>query len=97
MHIHLGELQSYYRSGQGRGPHAWDDAHVVGWLKRMRIPPYQDALPVQPKGTPCPVCGPTIFGGVRTQVSFPGGAEMVCAGCSRVWLELDAERTAEHP
>lgn len=94
MQNHVEQLASYYRSGQGhRPPYAWSDAHVEGWLKRLRIPPYQDALPVRPKGSPCPECGPGIFGGARTFCSFPGGAEFQCDGCKGRWLEVDGPET----
>lgn len=89
MEKHVEQLASYYRGTQGhRAPYAWSDAHVEGWLRRLRIPPYQDALPVLPQGTQCEGCAPAIYGR-RTVAHFPGGAEFTCGGCGRVWLELE--------
>lgn len=93
MRDHAEQLASYYRSNQGhRAPYAWDDGHVLGWLKRLRIPPHERDLPVLPQGSRCPKCEPSVFGGRRTTTSFPGGAEFVCGACGAVWLELSAEQ-----
>lgn len=90
MKEHVERLASYYRSNQGhRPPYAWDDAQVMGWLARLRIPPFQAALQVLPKSSPCQKCGPSIYGGRRTTAVFPGGAEFICDGCKGRWLELD--------
>lgn len=91
MHSHAEQLAAYYRAGQGhRPPYAWSDAHVEGWMKRLRIPPFEKALQVLPRGADCPRCGPqSIFGGRRTEVTFPGGCEFVCSGCATRWLELE--------
>jgi hypothetical protein len=88
---HVEQLASYFRSNQGNvPPYGWDDEHVRDWCKRLRIPPYESALPVLPRSSPCPKCGPAVFGGRRTRVTFPGGAEFACGGCNAAWLELDA-------
>jgi hypothetical protein len=70
-------------------PYGWSQVHVEGWAKRLRIPPFHDALPVQAKGSGCLDCGPSLFSGARTLTVFPGGAEMICGRCRTQWLELD--------
>lgn len=91
MHAQAEHLASYYRGNQGhRAPYAWDDSHVVAWLKRLRISPHEFTLPALAPGSDCPSCGPqSIFGGRRTLCTWPGGAEFICGRCETKWLELD--------
>ena len=95
MKDHVEALAAYWRSNQGNvPPYGWTDEHVRGWLARLRIPPHAETLPVKPKGSACPACGPSIFGARRALVSFPGGAEFICDGCRATWLELDTQPVA---
>ena len=91
MQNHAEHLASYYRGNQGhRPPYGWDDGHVLTWLKRLRIPPYEFALPALAPASDCPPCGPqSVFGGRRTLCTFPGGAEFICGRCEMTWLELE--------
>jgi hypothetical protein len=88
MHGHLDQLRAFWRAQQG-GPKAnWDDAFVERWMKLLRVPPYENEMPVQPVGSSCLSCGPqSIFGGKRTTTTFPGGFAFICDGCKAEWLE----------
>jgi hypothetical protein len=61
---------------------------VVDWLKTLRLPPYEAALPVLAKGTRCPHCGPASgrSPAERTTTVFPGGWRVKCGTCDFEWL-----------
>lgn len=69
----------------------WSEQHVIEWMETLRLPPYEDALPLQAKGAGCPSCRPEPgqLTSRRTELVFEGGARLRCDGCGRRWLELD--------
>jgi hypothetical protein len=99
MRSHVQALRLYFlalRHGLTRGErHAvkvdWSEDAVLEWLRVLRVPPYQDAYPVRPRGSGCERCSPG--GGhpveISTLLTFEGGAKMGCRGCNGAWLELE--------
>jgi hypothetical protein len=72
----------------------WNEKLVEQWLEALRLPPFEDALPVRAAGAGCGRCGVaqgTVPSG-RTELVFPGGARLKCQTCGQVWLELDGKR-----
>ena len=79
-----------------RGPNEldvrWSESHVVDWMKALRLPPFESALPVRWPGAGCSRCGiaqSTVPSG-RTELVFPGGARLRCQSCGDRWLELES-------
>lgn len=69
----------------------WSEQHVIEWMETLQLPPYERALPVQPKGAPCPACAPEPgqVSSRRTELVFDRGARLRCDRCGLRWLELD--------
>ena len=72
----------------------WSEDAVIEWLRVFRVPPYQDAYPVRPRGSGCDGCAPGSGHPVEisTLLTFAGGAKMGCRSCGRAWLELEDAR-----
>jgi hypothetical protein len=87
---HVKRLRRYYADVRaGRPSEVWTHAMSVEWLRVLRLPPYEHDYPVLPRMSICPCPTPQKL----TQMVFPGGAKLRCAGCGAQWLEL--ERQAE--
>jgi hypothetical protein len=98
MDEHLRPLRIYYlalRHGLtgGKLEVSWSAQHTLDWLQTLRLPPFEDALPVRPERSPCPKCGWRKAGGMEAtlaavrRLEFPGGARSECLGCGERWLE----------
>jgi predicted SprT family Zn-dependent metalloprotease len=61
---------------------------AVEWLKTLRVPPYEDALPVSTWAEACGVCE-LHQRQVRTVTVFHGGYRMRCDTCRSEWLVLE--------
>jgi hypothetical protein len=88
----LRQLRIYYLAlkhrldARGKVEIYWDEDAVVEWCRVLRLPPHQDAYPVQ-RSNRCARCvgkPDTVF----TQRIFPGGAKFECRTCGSVWLCL---------
>ncbi len=97
MREHALKLRLYYfalRHKMTRGNDLevrWSERLVVDWMKTLRVPPYDSALPIRPRASSCTSCKqrgqqPWIF----TDGVFPGGVRMRCQSCGEIWLEEDA-------
>lgn len=87
MLTHVGYLRRYYadvRAGRTPAAGEWDDHMVIEWAKILRCPPYEDALPVRPRMSPCGCATPKLY----TRTVWPEGSKTVCGSCHAVWLEL---------
>jgi hypothetical protein len=64
---------------------------VVEWFKLLRLPPYRDAYPVRPAGSPCVSCPPPAGRALEvvTERTFPDGRKMACLACHAAWLEVE--------
>lgn len=101
MNAHLAKLRVYYfavQKGLTSGAHEldvrWSERFVLDWLKTLRVPPYEDAIPLRPRSSGCETCRargdqPWIY----TDGLFPGGVRMRCQTCGETWLEEDPEPT----
>src|SRR5512146_243652 len=81
MQAHLAKLRVYYfavQRGLTSGAHEldvrWSERFVLDWLKTLRVPPFEDAIPVRPRASGCE----TFFNDaatteIYTDGVFPGG------------------------
>lgn len=99
MGPHLQKLRLYYlalRHGLASPANVvdvhWDEDLVVDWLKVLRLPPYETAYELRPRGSSCTRCAPRpqLQAITQTDRVFPGGAKIRCTLCGATWLE-------EHP
>lgn len=69
----------------------WSEDAVIEWLKILRVPPFENAYPIRPRGAACAKCprGDGHPVETTTLMTFAGGAKMGCRGCNEAWLELD--------
>lgn len=74
----------------------WSEAFVLEWLKTLRVPPFDRAYPLLPRGTPCQTCAktPGLQSALVTDVVFPGGARVRCQGCNCAWIEDEKAEAA---
>lgn len=95
MDEHVRTLRLYYLAltrglvDRGKAVRAhWSPRQVDEWLEALRLPPFERRLPLLRAGHPCPACGPSqgIQSGIRTELTFPGGARVRCAECGARWL-----------
>lgn len=100
MRDHLTRLRVYYfalrhglTTSQGNGLDVhWSERFVIDWMKTLRVPPFDAALPVRPRGAKCEGCEKTgAQPWVYTDGLFPGGVRMRCQTCGDVWLEHEAQ------
>jgi hypothetical protein len=99
MAAHARKLRLYYLALRHRlasaGKHEvdvrWSEELVLEWFKVLRLPPFQHAYEVRPRGAGCGKCQKTTNDrtALHTEQSFPGGAKMSCYACGAVWLEED--------
>jgi len=69
----------------------WSEAHVIDWMKTLRLPPFEQTLPLRAQGQGCPTCPPEpgqVPSG-RVELVFPEGTRLRCESCGAQWLELD--------
>ena len=100
MRTHVTPLRVYWLAlkhglvqDEEHGLHlALSEETVVEWFKLLRLPPYQNAYPVRPTGSPCADCQAPEgrANEVTTERTFPDGRKMVCLACRTTWLELEA-------
>ena len=87
LHPHVKRLREYYAAiAAGRATSVWSHAMNVEWMQILRLPPYENDLPVRARMSPCTACD---ISRPFTEAVFPGGSKHRCA-CGAVWLELDA-------
>lgn len=86
MHGHAEKLGQFYLSQKDGRPTDWSADFVEDWAKRLRVPPYESALEVRPRGSRCE-CTPDA--GSRTKCVWPDGHEACCSACGRGWIELN--------
>lgn len=69
----------------------FDEQVIAEWLKVLRVPPFENAYPVRPRGSACSHCPKGDGHPVETAtlLIFVGGAKMGCRACGEAWLELD--------
>ena len=99
MDVHARKLRIYYLALRHKlaSPHKgevdvrWSEERVQEWLKVLRMPPYEAAYEVRPRGSGCRRCEKTGNDrtSIHTEQTFPGGAKMSCYACGDVWLEED--------
>jgi hypothetical protein len=98
MRQHVSKLRVYYvalKKGLTTPGHdlevKWTEPFVIEWLKTLRVPPFEKAYPVRPRGSPCSRCQKSREqqSAVFTDSNFPGGTKMRCRGCGTAWLEMD--------
>ena len=104
MGLHARALRLYWlavRHGLVTGDKAavkveWNADSVIEWLKVLRVPPWDRAYPVRPRGSACRRCprGDGHPVETTTLLSYSGGAKMGCRACGDAWLELESEATA---
>jgi hypothetical protein len=98
MGQHVQRLRVYYiavQKGLTSPSHEldikWSEPFVVEWLKILRVPPFERAYSVRPRGSRCGRCSETRNEqtSVFTELNFPGGSKMRCQACEAAWVELD--------
>ncbi len=100
MGMHARALRLYWlavRHGLASGDRAvvkveWNSDAVIEWLKVLRVPPWEGAYPVRPRGSSCRRCprGDGHPVETTTLLSFGEGAKMGCRRCGDAWLELES-------
>ena len=100
MDIHARKLRLYYLAlrhrlaspGRREVDVRWSEELVLEWLKVLRLPPYEAAYEIRPRGAGCGRCQKTTNDrtALHTEQNFPGGAKMSCHACGAVWLEEDS-------
>lgn len=100
MDAHARKLRIYYLAVRhrlaspltGEVDVRWSEERVLEWLKLLRLPPYESAYPVRPRGAGCPRCEKSTNDrtALHTEQTFPGGSKMSCHACGAMWLEEDA-------
>ena len=103
MDDHVRVLRVYYlalRHGLSTGKLdvSWSADHTRMWLEALRLPPFENALPLRPVDSTCSRCG---RGGPKAaneaapaplrRMTFPGGARVECLSCRAVWIETAPE------
>jgi len=105
MHAHAQKLRLYFLALE-RGLTSpkreldvhWSEPFTLEWLKTLRVGPYAQAYPLQPRGAPCPQCRQRgQQSSTRTELVFPGGVRMRCGSCEAVWLEEEPPDTQAQP
>lgn len=101
MRSHVRTLRLYFlalRHGLVQGERnalkiEWSEDAVLEWLRILRVPPFQQAYPVRPRGSRCARCPAGDGHPVETTtlMTFTGGAKMGCRRCGDAWIELDGE------
>ena len=69
----------------------WSEAHVIDWMKTLRLAPFEGAYTERKPGSGCPTC-PSEQGMIpsaRVDLVFPGGARLKCNSCGAQWVELE--------
>lgn len=99
MKAHVRALRIYFlalRHGLTTGErHAvkvdFNEEAITEWLRVLRLPPFERAYPVRPRGSTCGRCPRGEGHPVETStlLTFSGGAKMGCRACGEVWLELE--------
>jgi len=98
MEEHLRRLRLYWlatRYGLLKGRNEldvkWSEAHVIDWMKTLRLAPFEGAYTERKPGSGCPACPsePGMIPSARVDLVFPGGARLKCNGCGAQWVELE--------
>ena len=92
MHRHAEQLGAFYLAQRDGRDAEWSPDFVEGWAKRLRVPPYEEAMELRPPGSRCDGSPDTSRPwGVMTKYVWPGGCEAWCSSCGRAWLELQTQ------